>query len=371
MKNIIIIFGGVSPEHDVSIITGCLVINSLDRQKFNPIPLYVTKSGQWFTGDKLKKLAFFKQFTQKGLTEVYVRVGENILYRKKGSKKLFSIAGAINCMHGGSGENGTIGALFDLCNIPFASSGMFQSSLSMDKTYTKICLKGIGVDYVPYDISLRKTFFADMEGECDRLIKSLSLPIIVKPSTLGSSIGISVAKDKSQLKNALIYAFKFSEKVLLERFLEGFTELNCSAYKKDGQVVVSRVEAPKLSHPILTFEDKYLGGKNGEQHNFYSNVSQEIDERVKSLTKKIYTQLDFSFVVRMDYILHENKLYLNEINAVPGSLAYYLYFDKTRGLTDLLTDLLQQAFSQSREKNANNLEYNTDILSFKGVRLKK
>ncbi len=372
MKKIIVIFGGISPEHDVSIITGCLAVNSLDKSKFQPVPVYVNKKGEWFTGEKLKNLGFYKEYSEKKLTRVTLSAGENVLHAYAGNKPLFSVAGAINCMHGGSGENGTIGALFELCNIPCATTDTFTAKMAMDKTLTKIVLKNSDVEVVPYKKIMRNEFYKDSEKAVYEIAEGLGLPVIVKPASTGSSIGISVAKSYEELQKSLIYALRFDEKAIVEKYIEDFTEVNCAAYLKDGNVQVSELEKPVFSHPILTFEDKYSGGKGGyKKREFPAKVSDRIREKVREITGKVYTEFGFSSIVRMDYIVKGETVYLNEINTVPGSLAYYLFYDKISGLTDLLTDLLEEAFKKSLSKKGSISEFDSDILSFKGVALKK
>lgn len=372
MKKIIVIFGGVSPEHDVSIITGCLTLNSLDKSKFQPVPVYVNKRGEWFTDKKLFNLGFYKEYSEKKLTRVTLSAGENVLYAYKGNKPLYAVAGAINCMHGGNGENGLIGALFELCNIPCVTTDTFTAKMAMDKTLTKIILKNFGVKVVDYKTVLRVDFYKDIEKTVYEVKEALGFPVIVKPADTGSSIGITVANGYEELKKSLTYALRFDEKAIAEKYIQDFTEVNCAAYRSNGKILVSELEKPISSHRFLTFEDKYSGNKTGcKKREFPAKVSDKIRNEVKDITEKVYDEFGFSSVVRMDYIVKEETVYLNEINTVPGSMAYYLFYDKISGLTDLLTDLLQEAFKKSLLKKGNAYEFDSDILSFKGVALKK
>ncbi len=373
MKNIIVIFGGISPEHDVSIVTGCLALNSLDRRLFTPIPIYVNKKGEWFTGDKLFKLRFFKEYSEKSLTRVNLVPGENILRKYASKKKLCVVKGAINCMHGGTGENGTIGALFELCGIPITSQGGFGAALSMDKALTKTFLKGLDVKTLPCETVYRGDFYKDTDYTVKTLADRLKLPLIVKPATCGSSIGISVAESYKKLYDALVYAFRYDDKVVAERYVEKFYEINCAAYRKNGETVVSRLEKPLYKHDILSFEDKYLLNlKSGiVNKEFPAKIPDYLRDEIYRITKLVYEKAALTSVVRIDYIVENDTVYLNEINAVPGSLAYYLFYDNMRGITDLLTDLLEETFKQSLSKKGNMTSYESDILSFKGVALKK
>lgn len=372
MKKVIVIFGGISPEHDVSVITGCLVLNCIDKSKFEPVPVYVDRTGKWFTGKELFKIGFFKNYQEKKLTRVNLVPNDNALYRFPCKKKLFSVYAGINCMHGGNGENGTIGGLFALCGIPFTDENLFSSATAMDKSYTKILAKGLDVLTVPYIKITRTDFYKDQKKAVEKILQDLPLPIIVKPACTGSSIGIQVAKSEKELFDGLFYSFKFDQKVIVEKFMENFTEINCAVYRKKGETIVSELEKPILSHDILTFDDKYSGVKEGvRKREFPAKVSTYIKTRIQETTKRIYESLEFTSVVRMDYIVCDNKVYLNEINSVPGSLSYYLFCDTTRVLTDLLTDFLEEAVKNFLEKKSSIATFNSDILSFKGVSLKK
>lgn len=372
MKNIVVIFGGESPEHDVSIITGCLVLNSLDREKFNPIPVYVDKKGDWYYGEPLKKVSFYRNPVFKGLKKVCFFGGDNILYTKKGQKALFPIAAAVNCMHGGMGENGTIGALFDFFNIPFVTSGLFSASLSMDKTLTKLPLKALGVRVVDYLAVGRREYFQNRDAAQDRILSVISFPLIVKPASSGSSIGVGVCRNVYELDKALCAALRFDHKAIVEKFLEGAKELNCAAYKKIGGIVVSRIEMPVTSNKFLTFDDKYLGHKQGyTKSQCPAPIPKALEEEILSTTRTVYDSLDFSSVVRMDYLYWDKKLYLNEINTVPGSFAYYLFSDTISGLTDLLTDLLVKAMDDHLQKMGSERSFSSSILSLEGVNIKK
>ncbi len=372
MKNIIIIFGGVSPEHDVSIVTGCLAVNSLDKSKFNPIPIYVNKRGEWFTGDKLFKLGFFKEYSEKKLVRVFLIAGENALYRYSSKKEMYKIAAAINCMHGGSGENGTIGALFDLCDIPSTSAELFSASAAMDKEFTKIVLRGLDVKFVSYKKVSRDGFYKNANKTVDDVVSELGLPVIVKPACTGSSIGITVAENYEQLYKALVLALRYGEKAIAEQYISDFIEINCAAYRKNGEITVSELERPLCGHDILTFEDKYLDAKCGTaKREFPANLPRGATQKIKSTTKLVYDKLGFSSVIRVDYIVKDKTVYLNEINSVPGSLAYYLFYNKISGITDLLTDLLNEAFKKHLAKKGSISHYESDVLSFKGIALKK
>ncbi len=372
MKNIAVIFGGVSPEHDVSIITGLIVLNSLDKTKFSPIPLYVTREGVWYTGEALTKLSFYKAPNYKKLTRVNMCAGDNYLYKFKGNKRLVSLACAINCMHGGNGENGTIGGLFDLCNVPFVGTGLYSGSMAMDKCLTKLGLIGLGVETVFGTQILRNDFYKSPQKSIEKVMAELNLPLIVKPARTGSSIGIKVAYDIKGLELAIKNAFRFDDKILIESYIDGAKEINCAAFKTKKGVFASECEMSSTSNDILTFEDKYLGSKTGgAKREFPAKIDKKLSDKIKEITLKVYTAFEFASVVRIDYLVKDDRVYLNEINAVPGSFAYYLFCNKISELTDLLTDLIEKSIADYLSKRSNILAFESSILSFDGLSLKK
>lgn len=372
MKNILVFFGGRSTEHDVSIITGVLTLNSIDKTKFLPIPIYITKSGEWFTGDKLKNIEFFKNFNEKGLKKVRLGVSDGFLYELKKSKlkKLYAISGALNCMHGKNGEDGALCGILQLNKIPLASPNAFCSMLSMDKSLSKKILSSLDVLTVEGVTVMSKDYFAKKETVMLDIVNKLSYPVIVKPSSLGSSIGISVAKNFVELENSLKNAFFYDNEVLCEKYLDNAIDINCAVYKIGEKILVSECEKPVTANEILTFSDKYLGSKNGLSREFPANIKAEVSNKIKETTKFVYESLGFSGIIRIDYLLHGDTVYLNEINSVPGSMAYYLFCDTISSFTDLLTDLLNDSFISFIKKDTKTYEYDSKIIldKIKGVK---
>ncbi len=372
MKNIIVFFGGRSTEHDVSIITGVLTLNSIDKTKFLPIPIYVSKSGEWFTGDKLKNIEFYKNFNEKVLKKVRLGVNDGFLYelKKNKIKKICAISGAINAMHGKNGEDGALCGILQLNKIPFASPNAFCSTLSMDKSLSKKILSALGVVTVDGVTVFSKDYFAKKETVMLDIVNKLSYPVIVKPSSLGSSIGISVAKNFVELENALKNAFFYDNEVLCEKYLDNAIDINCAVYKLGEKTFVSECEKPVTANEILTFSDKYLGSKNGLTREFPAKISNELSEKIKETTKFVYESLSFSGIIRIDYLLHEDTVYLNEINSVPGSMAYYLFCDTISQFADLLTDLLNDSFINFIKKDTPSCEFDSKIIldKIKGVK---
>lgn len=339
MKNILVVFGGKSCESDVSVVTGLLTVSSFDVTKYNAIPLYVSKSGKFYTGDTLKKLETFKKYADVSLdpsvSKAVFLAGENTVFTLKKGKlvKDAEIAAVINCCHGGVGEDGSLSGYFAVTGIPVCSPEVFACSVTMDKSLTKIFLKGLNVPFPDY-VAIK------VDGDVERGVKNveeaLKYPVIVKPSSQGSSIGIGVAKNKKELIAAINYAYRFDNTVIVEQYLDGAEEFNCAAYKNDDKIVVSECEKPLRKGDILTFDDKYVSG----DREFPAKISVELSNEIKSLTERVYSALDCVGVIRVDYLYYRGKLYLNEVNSVPGSLALYLFSNTPNGFKKVLDDIV-------------------------------
>jgi len=370
LKKIAIFFGGKSQEHDVSVITGVLTLNSLDKTKFEGVPVYIDKDGLWWTGECLKNIGNFRDGDLKGLKRVTLLFGDDTLYfADKKLKPYCVLSGAINCTHGRNGEDGTIAAVLRLCNVPLASPDVFCSALAMDKDFTKTCLAALGVRTAEGVTITRKQYYSDKTAALND-IERLSYPVIIKPCSSWSSIGISVADDRDKLIAALDTAFTFDVKAVAEKFIENAVDINCACYTAKGKTVVSECEKA-VGGRFLSFADKYLGGKGGGERVAADNLDEQTKKYIKDVTALIYQKFGFSGIIRIDYLVSGNDVYLNEINSVPGSLAYYLFCDKIGEFTDLLTDLLTESFSTSREYLGCRFTFSSNVLALGGVSIKK
>ena len=357
MKNIMVIYGGISVEHDVSVITGVLTLNSLDKTKYNPVPVYIAKDGVWYTGDLLD-IDAYKKLNYKRLKKVTLTANDNRLYSVRGNKikPLYEIAVCINCLHGG-GEGGSIAGLLTHSEIPLASPDIFSSAVSMDKAETKIALKGLGIRVLPYAVT---------EGNIKRRdVERIGYPIIVKPANTGSSIGIRSAENDEELKSALSCALRFDKKAIIEKMLFSPVEINCAAYKNaDGDIIVSECEKPICTGKILSFDDKYIGG----EREFPANIDKKYSYKIKNITKRIYNKLGFSGIIRIDFFISDGKVYVNEINSVPGSLAYYLFSDTLKGFSEMLSSIIAYAEKEFAKGGTLIKEYHTTVLSISGIK---
>ena len=371
MKKIAVFFGGMSQEHDVSVITGVFTLNCLDKTKYEGVPIYVSKDGLWFSGKSLFNISDFRFGEPKGLKRVALFAGDNNLYEMGARlKRKFVLSGAINCMHGRNGEDGTLAAVCKLSKVPLASPDLFSSAMAMDKELTKTCLNAIGVKTAEGFTVARADYYADTRGFIKKTEK-LGYPVIIKPCSSGSSIGITVAHNEKEAEKGLNKAFTYDVKAVVERFIKGASDVNCACYKAGGSIFVSECERP-AGGEFLSFNDKYLGGaKSPVKRQFPAKISKTISDEIKATTAYVYKKFDFSGIVRIDYLVCGDEIVLNEINSVPGSLAYYLFCDKIADFTNLLTALIEESFTKWREYFNCRFTFSSSVLALDGVIMKK
>ncbi len=352
MKNVAVFFGGNTVEHDISVITGVLTINSLDKVNYNVVPIFVDGEGKWRTGKNLNDIGEYEKLNVKKTAEVCLLCGDDTLYKitRKRLKPICKVDMAINCLHGERGEDGSLSGLLSMSGVAFISPDVLPSAICMDKCATKIFLRGLQIKTVEYVKILTN---ADVKK-----VDKLSFPVIVKPARSGSSFGISKVRDEDKLMDAIRLARKFDDKVIVERCVEGFYEINCAGYFDGERVVVSECEKAKGKEETLSFTDKYVVG----ERIFPAPIDKKISDSIKKIVEKIYSALDMRGIIRVDFIVKGDEIFVNEINTVPGSLAYYL-FCKTNGeFSTLLSTLIKNAEKEFNDKKNLIKEYKSGIL---------
>ncbi len=337
-RSIAVIFGGVSNENEISVITGTMACNVLKSGGDRVIPLYISQKGEMFTGDGLTVLENFKNGKYSAFSNAVVAKGGIYTLNKRGRpRKFVGIDVALNCCHGGSGEGGGVCGLFAMNGIPVASAGMFESAAFMDKYFTKLVLSSLGVKTVSYAYIRRPTDIKEAE--------SLGFPVIVKPAKLGSSIGIQCAENFEELQSALDAAFFYDDGVIVEKYVENRREINCAAYMSGGKVITSECEEAFTSGDILSFDDKYSGGGKSV---LPADIPEQTANEIKTLTSEVYKRLNMRGIVRFDYILSGSEIYISEINTVPGSLSYYLLSNGFKEFYPVLQAVIIQALEDFR-----------------------
>ncbi len=368
MKNVLVVFGGKSCEHEVSVITGVLTLNSIDKEKYNPVPVYIGSNGEWYTGEELCDISFYKIGNFEKLKKVTFISGENRLYIKsKRLKKLYDVYSVINCLHGLNGEDGTLAGVCQSSSTALVGSPVFASSFSMDKEYQKYVLKGLKVPVLPFATVKKKEFFDDFNKACEIVEKELFYPLIIKPCCLGSSIGISTATSREELIKGLKKAFLYDGKVIIENYLENFVEYNVAVCETLDGLTVSDVEKPFKTDKILSFKDKYESPADLLDREFPAKIPLPLKKKLQSISEKVYVKGGFSGIIRIDYIFYNDKVYLNEINSVPGSLSYYLLTSGLKEFTSLLTSLIEKSVQDANRDRSRLYTYSSGVLSIDGT----
>lgn len=375
-KKIAVFFGGKSTEHDISVISGLLTLNALDSEKYEAVAVFVDKDGKWYGGEGLNKLSFYKNIDYKKLKRLFFACGDGVLYSLNGSKAVphADVFAAINCMHGVNGEDGSLSGVLRLSGIPFVSPDIFAGAVAIDKYYTKLILKSLEIPCADYVRVIRDEFYAKKRVALDYLAKKLGFPQIVKPARLGSSIGIEVAHNENELESALTAAFRFDCNAVCEKYLSGATDVNVAAFKAGEKIKVSIPERALTTNEILTFEDKYGENEKGRMENSTrAKMASDLPCSIKmrDIAEKLYRKLDFRGIARFDFLVLGEEVYLNEINAVPGSLAYYMFCDKMRDFSLLLNELIEQAVADRRRENNLTVSFSSSVLSRDYVGAKK
>lgn len=345
-----VIFGGMSTEHDVSIVSGSSVIKNLDKNKYDITPIYIDLEGRWFLYTKeLNNIEIPKVGEQpKELEEIDNPI--NIL------KKLDVV---FPVLHGLYGEDGTIQGLFELLKLPYVGCRVLGSSVCMDKVYTKIILEKANINQAKY-VYVKKVdegfIFTDDEFNfikledteiADKIIKKLSLPVFVKPSNSGSSVGIKKAKTKEELIDAIYYAGKYDSKIVIEENINGH-EIECAVIGNDN-VMASCVGEILPAEDFYSFDAKY---NNAESKVVIpANISDSISEEIRKTAIKAFKAVDGKGLSRVDFFVEKetNKIYLNEINTMPGFTTISMYpqlWEKCgKHYSELLDELIENAIN--------------------------
>jgi D-alanine-D-alanine ligase len=356
-----ILFGGESVEHDISIITALQVMKFLP-QEYDFLPIYIDKSGVWWTAENLSNIKVYENFKKfaLGKRQLSLQLGSDVLLTKKKNKfvPLCSLSAVLNCCHGREGEDGCVQGVFKCCDIAQSSCGVTSSALCMDKAFMKDVLKANDIPSPKYVVLHKCEYEAAKQKTLALIGKKVGYPLIVKPANLGSSIGISVCHSEAELQDATILAFEFDEKIVVESVVQNLKEFNCACFAFRGDFFTSSVSEVENKTNIFTFEDKYISGQPSSK-----NADGRLARKVKKLTETVYRLFDCNGIVRVDFLYDDiaKILYVNEINAIPGSLAFYLFKDLP--FKELLRAVIEESFSNTDKQRRLVKTFDSDALS--------
>lgn len=379
-----VLYGGKSTEHEISIISAVQAMNNMDSEKYEIVPIYMAKDNTMYYGEELRKMEVYSDL--KKLPSV---ASEVLLLKKKGEfvlvKNTFpyrvvkKIDFAFPIMHGYNTEDGVVAGYLEVLGIPYAESDIYASVIGQDKIFQKQVLMANDVPVTPYRYFYESDYTLNPSGTLKKVME-LSFPLIVKPARQGSSVGIKVAKNKSELVLAIEDALNYDEKILVEKVVENLCELNCSVVGDNYNYETSLIEEVYGSDEILSYKDKYMsdGAKKGGSKGMLSTgrkVPADIDKKtqakVEEYSIKACKALNTSGVVRIDYLMDKEskKVYLNELNLTPGSLSFYLWAPKDVSYKDLLNRIIDCGIKKYQNKAKKLSSFETNVLAnFKGTK---
>ena len=380
--NIAFFYGCRSVEHEVSIISAVQAMRAVDREKFDITPVYVTKDGEMYTGDCLFEISEYRnlpELFQKCKKVNFIRENGTVIMREL-TKKRFSkpldtrIDVAFPVVHGTNCEDGTIQGFFEYLNLPYVGCDIISSAVGMDKAVFKDVLKSAGLPVLDCICFKAKEYLTDKQTIQSKIEENIGFPLIIKPVNLGSSVGISKVNTKEQLDDAIMLALSFADRILVEHAITSLREINCSVLGDSDECEASVCEEPFMNDEILSYEDKYMGNsKNGGQSKGMASLGRKIPadlteekaEEIRNLACKVFKAIGASGVVRIDFMIdtETDTVYANEINTIPGSLAFYLWEATGIKYTELLNRLVDLAFKRQRSRQNITYTINTNILS--------
>lgn len=367
-KNIGVLFGGQSVEHDVSIITGLQIIENIDKSKYNVTLFYIDKNGDWYTGNKLKDIEIYNEWekNKKKINQFFPS-----LNKKDKKNVLNNINVLIIGSHGTYCEDGKLQGFLELLDIPYTSSGVVGSATGMDKIIMKKIFSGMHLPVLPYIWFTKHDWKSKQKEWINKIHYTLDYPIFVKPANLGSSIGISMANNEKELINAIEIAVNYDKRILVEKGIEKAVEVNCSVVFNNGKIFVSELEEPVHWEKFLSFEDKYLRNKTKSKTGLQTmlrkipaEISNELKTNIKDYSEKIYRAMDCKGIVRIDYILdnEKTKVFVNEINTIPGSMSFYLWEPLGIKFKKLIDIIIDEAIKENKTKKDYIIRYDSAIL---------
>ncbi len=346
-----VVFGGISTEHAVSMVSGTSVIENLDKEKYDITPIYIDKNGNWhFYTKPIKEIKVLKIEEEISELEPITNLEKTL----KGFDVIFPV------LHGLGGEDGSIQGLFELFKIPYVGCKILASTVGMDKAYTKIIFEKAGIKQAKYEyikscndqyIYVDKNFNEikmNLEEVCGKIECNLQYPMFIKPSNSGSSVGITRATNKKELEEAIEFASKYDKKILVEQGLVG-KEVECAVLGNE-EVISSCVGEIKPAEEFYSFDAKY---KNAESKVFIpADISKEMSNQIRDLAIKAFKAIDGKGLARVDFFADEKneKIYINEINTMPGFTQISMYPKLFENVGIPYSDLLDRLISLALER---------------------
>lgn len=397
MLRVGIAFGGVSVEHEVSVISGLQVAAALDAVRYEPVPVYIGKDGSWYTGTHLLDVEQYRDLPRA------VGAARRVMPRRASGGGLelvetdtpwwmrkattHAVDVLFLALHGSEGENGAMQGLCEVFNVPYTGSGVLGSALGMDKAVAKMLAHDQGIPILDFQVVREATWVGAEEACLTRLESEIGFPVVVKPARLGSSVGIARANSRSELDAAIEEALRYDEKILVERAVTELREVNCSVRGTPQQASASVLEEPVRAEgsSLLSYHDKYERGsgskaaKSGPESGASSgqegmasmerripaDVPEETEALVKDLALRVFRLFECAGVARIDFLIDAptGSVYFNEINTIPGSFSFYLWEPCQVPFDELVGEMIDVAMRQHRDRNARVRSFDSNLLA--------
>ena len=366
-----VIFGGKSVEHEISIVTAIQAMDKIDTEKYEIVPIYITKELEWYTGGCLRYIDSFKDY------DLIRRYARKVNLINKDNRYILQSTGffkreinyidlAFPMVHGAGAEDGSIQGYLEVTGVPYVGSGVYSSAVGQDKVFMKQILEANKIDVVKYEWFTIDDYQNEKEELFQRIDK-MHYPIILKPASLGSSIGIEVVKQKEELDSALDRVLKYDDKAMAEELLSDIREFNCAVLKSDGRIQISAVEEIINDKDYRKYSDKFIWDNDDNavvKREFPANISKKLEEEIKDISLRSFKILNNTGVARFDFFYDNKtkKIYVDEINTIPNFLTHHMWGDLNINYKTLMDLLIEDAISKVKRRDNMNLTIDSDIL---------
>lgn len=379
--NIAVFFGCRSVEHEVSIISAVQAMHAIDRGKYDVTPVYVAKNGEMYTGEDLLIIEKYRNLPEllKECRKVYfVRESSGVVMRFESTgifskRKDIRVDVAFPVVHGTNCEDGTMSGYFEFLGLPYVGCDILSAAVGMNKSVFKDVMKSAGLPVIDCITFRSREYHAVKAKITAEITEKIGFPLIIKPVNLGSSVGITKVKSADELDEAISLAVSFADCILAERAVSSLREINCSVLGDADECEASVCEEPFMKDEILSYGDKYMSNSKGGAskgmaslgRKIPADLSEEKAAEIKELACKIFKAMGASGVVRIDFLLdtETDTVYANEINTIPGSLAFYLWEASGVKYSELIDRLIDLAFRRQRSRDNLTFTIDTNILS--------
>ena len=384
-----VIFGGESVEHEVSIISAIQAMNKMDEDKYEIVPIYITKDREWYTGDMLRDIDVYQDLNliknYSSNVVLYYKDGSYVLQKKKGLFKsvVREIDIAFPIVHGTNVEDGVLQGYLQTVGIPFVGPDVYAAVVGQDKAFMKDVWKEAGLPMTNY------VWFYDVDYKQDKdeimkKISKLKYPLIIKPATTGSSVGISVAENEISLIEGIDEAIQYDSKIIVEEVVENLKEVNIAVMGNYEHQKLSEIEEVLSGNKFLTYQDKYIGGGKGKMkgamkapaktpskgmasanRKIPADLSEKTRNEIEEIAHTAFKVLGSAGNSRIDFLIDDktSKVYINEINSIPGSLAFYLWDAKGVDFTSVLDEMINTGIKDYKKRISKTHSFETNILA--------